>query len=30
MRGAYRVVCTGLCLVVIGFGLYLVPATLGF
>jgi Mn2+/Fe2+ NRAMP family transporter len=30
MRGAYRVVCTGLCLVVIGFGLYMVPATLGF
>jgi Mn2+/Fe2+ NRAMP family transporter len=29
MRGAYRVVCTGLCLVVIGFGLYMVPATLG-
>ncbi len=30
MRGAYRFACTGLCLVVIGFGLYMVPATLGF
>lgn len=29
MRGAYRVVCTALCLIVIGFGLYMVPATLG-
>jgi len=30
MRGAYRAVCTVLCLVVIAFGLYMVPATLGF
>jgi Mn2+/Fe2+ NRAMP family transporter len=30
MHGARRVVATGLCLVVIGFGLYLVPATLGW
>ncbi|HYZ52993.1 MAG TPA: divalent metal cation transporter [Streptosporangiaceae bacterium] len=29
MRGAYRVVCTVLCLVVIGFGLYMVPTALG-
>ena len=29
MRGLYRVVATVLCLVVIGFGLYMVPATLG-
>jgi Mn2+/Fe2+ NRAMP family transporter len=28
MRGAYRWVVTGLCLIVIGFGLYMVPATL--
>jgi Mn2+/Fe2+ NRAMP family transporter len=30
MHGAYRVIVTGLCLVVIGFGLYMVPATLGW
>jgi Mn2+/Fe2+ NRAMP family transporter len=30
MRGAYRFICTTLCLIVIGFGLYMVPATLGF
>jgi hypothetical protein len=30
MRGCYRFACTGLCLIVIGFGLYMVPATLGF
>jgi Mn2+/Fe2+ NRAMP family transporter len=30
MRGPYRAVCTGLCLIVIGFGLYMVPATLGW
>jgi Mn2+/Fe2+ NRAMP family transporter len=30
MHGTRRVVTTGLCLVVIGFGLYLVPATLGW
>jgi Mn2+/Fe2+ NRAMP family transporter len=30
MRGAYRVACTTLCVIVIGFGLYMVPATLGF
>lgn len=29
MRGAYRVVCTGLSLVVMGFGLYIIPSTLG-
>ena len=29
MRGLYRVAATVLCLVVIGFGLYMVPATLG-
>jgi len=29
MRGAYRVACTTLCVIVIGFGLYMVPATLG-
>jgi Mn2+/Fe2+ NRAMP family transporter len=29
MRGAYRGVCTGLCVIVIGFGLYMVPSTLG-
>jgi Mn2+/Fe2+ NRAMP family transporter len=28
MRGPYRWVVTGLCLIVIGFGLYMVPATL--
>jgi Mn2+/Fe2+ NRAMP family transporter len=30
MRGAYRFTCTALCLIVIGFGLYMVPAVLGF
>jgi len=30
MHGVRRVVTTGLCLLVIGFGLYLVPATLGW
>jgi Mn2+/Fe2+ NRAMP family transporter len=30
MRGAYRFACTTLCLIVIGFGLYMVPATLGW
>ncbi len=30
MRGVYRVVATGLCLVVIAFGLYIVPATVGW
>ncbi len=30
MRGAYRFACTALCVIVIGFGLYMVPATLGF
>jgi len=30
MHGAYRVLVTTLCLVVIGFGLYMVPATLGW
>ncbi|MGA3353017.1 MAG: divalent metal cation transporter [Acidimicrobiales bacterium] len=30
MHGARRVLATGLCLVVIGFGFYLVPATLGW
>jgi Mn2+/Fe2+ NRAMP family transporter len=29
MRGAYRLVCTTLCVIVIGFGLYMVPSTLG-
>jgi Mn2+/Fe2+ NRAMP family transporter len=29
MRGAYRVTCTTLCLIVMGFGLYMVPSTLG-
>ncbi|HLI38777.1 MAG TPA: divalent metal cation transporter [Streptosporangiaceae bacterium] len=29
MRGAYRVACTGLCLIVMGFGLYMVPSVLG-
>ena len=29
MHGTYRAVVTGLCLVVIGFGLYMIPATLG-
>ncbi len=30
MHGAYRVVATGMCLMVMGFGLYVVPATLGW
>jgi Mn2+/Fe2+ NRAMP family transporter len=30
MRGARRFIATGLCFVVMGFGLYLVPATLGW
>ncbi|HEX3752387.1 MAG TPA: divalent metal cation transporter, partial [Streptosporangiaceae bacterium] len=30
MRGVYRFACTGLCLICIGFGLYMVPATLGW
>jgi len=30
MHGAYRVLATGMCLVVMGFGLYIVPATLGW
>lgn len=30
MRGVYRFTCTGLCLICIGFGLYMVPATLGW
>jgi len=29
MRGVYRCACTGLCLVVMGFGLYMVPQVLG-
>ena len=29
MHGAYRVVATGMCLMVMGFGLYIVPATAG-
>ena len=29
MRGAYRVAVTGLCLVVMGFGLYLLPSIVG-
>ncbi len=29
MRGGYRLACTTLCLIVIGSGLYMVPATLG-
>jgi Mn2+/Fe2+ NRAMP family transporter len=29
MRGWYRFTCTTLCLIVIGFGLYMVPTTLG-
>jgi Mn2+/Fe2+ NRAMP family transporter len=29
MHGGYRLICTALCLIVIGFGLYMVPATLG-
>jgi Mn2+/Fe2+ NRAMP family transporter len=30
MRGAYRVAVTTLCVIVMGFGLYMVPSTLGF
>ncbi|MFI9271239.1 NRAMP family divalent metal transporter [Kitasatospora sp. NPDC052896] len=30
MRGAYRVIITALCVIVMGFGLYMVPNTLGF
>ena len=30
MRGAYRGRLHHLCLIVIGFGLYMVPATLGW
>ena len=30
MRGAYRFICTALCLIVMGFGLYMVPVTLGW
>jgi len=30
MRGGYRLICTALCVIVIGFGLYMVPATLRF
>ena len=30
MHGVRRAITTGLCLIVIGFGLYLVPATLGW
>ncbi len=30
MRGAHRFTCTGLCLICIGFGLYMVPAMLGW
>jgi Mn2+/Fe2+ NRAMP family transporter len=29
MRGPYRLICTTLCVIVIGFGLYMVPSTLG-
>jgi hypothetical protein len=29
MHGGYRVVCTGLSLLVMGFGLYVIPSTLG-
>lgn len=29
MHGPYRIVVTGLCLIVIGFGLYMIPATIG-
>lgn len=28
MRGPYRIACTGLCLVVMAFGLYMIPSTL--
>jgi hypothetical protein len=27
MRGAYRVLVTGVCFIVMAFGLYMVPAT---
>ena len=30
MRGSYRIVCTGLCLVVMAFGVSMVPRALGF
>jgi heme/copper-type cytochrome/quinol oxidase subunit 1 len=30
MHGVRRIIATGLCLAVIGFGLYMVPATLGW
>ena len=30
MHGTYRAACTTLCLIVIGFGLYMAPATLGW
>jgi len=30
MHRASRIIATGFCLAVIGFGLYLVPATLGW
>jgi len=30
MHGARRLVSTGLCLLVMGFGLYMVPATFGW
>lgn len=30
MRGSYRVICTTLCLIVMAFGLYMVPSTLGW
>jgi Mn2+/Fe2+ NRAMP family transporter len=30
MRGWYRFTCTTLCLIVMGFGLYMVPSTLGW
>ena len=29
MRGPYRCACTGLCLIVMAFGLYMIPSTLG-
>ena len=29
MRGPYRAITTGLCLVVMAFGLYMIPATTG-
>ena len=30
MRGAYRFAVTGVCVVVMCFGLYMIPSTLGF